>query len=120
MSSPPLTEITTSETPPASHSFIERIFVCQPLLFANFIYILIRSPAKIFASSPPAEPLISSIISLSSIGSLGSNNTFILSSYSRIFASFDIISLFKNSLIEGSFSPWRSSFASAMASLDSL
>ena len=43
------------------------------------MYISNKSPAKIFASSPPAAPRISTITFLSSLGSLGINKILISS-----------------------------------------
>ena len=113
----PFIEIIISETPPASHSVLLKTCVCQPCLSAYLIYILAKSPAKMLASSPPAPPLISSIISLSSIGSRGRRRTFILSSYSGSLASFSAISAFKKAFISSSDSACIISLASSIESI---
>ena len=62
----PAIEKTTSLTPPRPVIFELIISVFQPFLSAYLQYILNNSPAKSAASSPPAPPLISIMMSFSS------------------------------------------------------
>ena len=48
-------------------------WIFHPFNSAYFVYIRYKSDAKIFASSPPAAPRISTITFFSSFGSLGIN-----------------------------------------------
>ena len=101
------------EYPPADPGSAFVISILQFLLSAYLEYISNKSPAKILASSPPAAPLISTMIFLSSLGSFGNNNT---SSSFSIF-SFSTVKLLKSSLASSAISL---SLSNSLASSKSL
>ena len=84
-----MTFITTSLYPPAVPSEKEVISYFQPLDSMYLVYMRIRSPAKMAASSPPVPPRISTIAFFASCGSLGINRSLISSSRVSIFRGFD-------------------------------
>ena len=80
----PVISTTISLYPPKSAVLAVKIVAVHPLLCAYLWYIRQRSPAQMPASSPPVPARISSIMFLSSSGSLGRSAMVILSSSSSI------------------------------------
>ena len=78
-----MTFITTSLYPPAVPSEKEVISYFQPLDSMYLVYMRIRSPAKMAASSPPVPPRISTIAFSHPAGPVGINRSLISSS--RVF-----------------------------------
>ncbi len=88
--------------PPASDGLEDRTSIFHLREEAKRSYILNRSPAKMAASSPPAAPRISTMVSFSSAGSAGMSMNFTSSAMPGSFASIAAISSWANSFISGS------------------
>ena len=84
---------------------------------AHCTYMRKRSPAQMFASSPPSAPRISTITFLPALGSFGTSSSFSRVSSSSRRISSSSISERRYSFISGSVSPVAISRASASCAL---
>ena len=102
--------------PPASLGLESSTVVFQPRDSQKRWYILYRSPAKMAASSPPAAERISTMVFLSSLGSLGMSMYLMSSSSWGSFSSFSEMSIWSISFSSASVVSRSISLAASMSS----